>query len=101
MNYVAWALLLILQNAAFTWVSRARNSGSFGYHALAAVASNGVWFASQFIMIDQMLKIIRSGSWAEAAAVGVFYATCTVIGSVGMHWISLRYLESGRRKVGA
>ena len=42
MNYFAWALLLILQNMAFTWVSRARNSGSLGYHAIASICSNGV-----------------------------------------------------------
>ncbi len=101
MTYVAWALLLILQNAAFTWVSRARNSGSLGYHAVAAIASNGVWFASQFILIDKMVQIIRSGSWASAVTMGLFYATFTVVGSVGMHWISLRYLEKGKRKVGA
>lgn len=101
MTYVAWACLLILQNAAFTWVSRARNSGSVGYHALAAVASNGVWFASQFILIDQMVGIIKRGSWAEAAAIGVFYSACTVTGSIGMHWLSIHYLERGKRKVGA
>jgi hypothetical protein len=101
MTYVAWAILLILQNAAFTWVSRARNSGSLGYHAIAAVASNGVWFASQFILIDKMVAILRSGTIQEAVAVGVFYSACTVTGSVGMHWLSLHYLERGKRKVGA
>jgi hypothetical protein len=101
MTYLAWAVLLVLQNAAFTWVSRARNSGSLGYHALAAIASNGVWFAAQFILIDQMVGIIRRGSWVEAAAVGLFYSACTVTGSVGMHWLSMRYLERGTRKVGA
>lgn len=101
MAYVAWAALLILQNAAFTWVSRARNSGSLGYHALAAVASNGIWFASQFILIDQMVRIIRHGSWGEALATGAFYSACTVAGSVGMHYVSLRWLETGKRRVGA
>jgi hypothetical protein len=44
MNLILWFLLLVLQNAAFTWVSRARNSGSIGYHAIAAVFSNGIPF---------------------------------------------------------
>lgn len=101
MTYVAWAALLILQNAAFTWVSRARNGGSLGYHAVAAMGSNGIWFVSQFILVDQMVRILRSGSWGEAAAVGLFYSACTVAGSVGMHWLSLRYLEKGKRRVGA
>ena len=101
MNYFAWALLLIIQNMAFTWVSRARNSGSLGYHAFASICSNGVWFASQFVLIDVMLRIIRNGSWAEVIGIGAFYAACTVTGSVGMHWISISWLESGKRKVGA
>jgi hypothetical protein len=99
--YVAWAALLICQNAAFTWVSRARNSGSYGYHALAATASNGVWFASQFVLIDTLVRLIREGSWTERILTGVFYAACTVVGSVGMHWVSVRFLEAGKRRVGA
>ncbi len=52
-----WFILLIVQNAAFTLVSRARNSGSYSYHALAAVFSNGIWFASQFILIGMVVKL--------------------------------------------
>lgn len=101
MTYVLWALLLILQNAAFTWVSRARNSGSIGYHAVASVASNGVWIASQFILVDAIVRIIRQGAWHEAIGMAVFYTACTVTGSVGMHWLSMHYLERGKRRVGA
>ena len=39
MKWVAWSLLLLIQNASFTLVSRARNSGSLGYHAVAAACS--------------------------------------------------------------
>jgi hypothetical protein len=35
--------LVLLQNASFTLVSRARNSKSLAYHAGAAVLSNGIW----------------------------------------------------------
>lgn len=35
--------LTILQNASFTWVSRARNSKSVPYHAIAACGSNGMY----------------------------------------------------------
>jgi len=55
-NLLLWFLLLVIQNAAFTWVSRARNSGSYGYHAIAAVFSNGIWFVSQFILIGMVVK---------------------------------------------
>lgn len=101
MTWIAWALLLVLQNAAFTLVSRARNSGSYSFHAAAALASNGVWFASQFILIGTIANLAKDGFTWQAVAVGLFYATFTIIGSVGMHWFSVNYLEKGKRKVGA
>lgn len=99
MSLVAWFLLLVVQNAAFTLVSRARNSGSIGYHAVAAVFSNGVWFASQFLLIGMVAK--PGMALPEALKLGAIYITATVIGSVLMHWFSLTYLERGKRKVGA
>ena len=98
MNLFAWALLLIVQNAAFTWVSRARNGGSYGYHAIAAVASNGVFFASQFVLIG---FVARDASPQRAVALGVVYVLATTAGSVLMHVASVRWLERGKRKVGA
>lgn len=92
---------MILQNAAFTLVSRARNSGSLGYHALAAVGSNGVWFLSQLILFGNMLDIVRTGNVRLAVVVGLYYTACTIIGSVGMHWLALHKIETGARKVGA
>lgn len=99
MSLFFWFLLLIVQNAAFTWVSRARNSGSYGYHAIAAVFSNGVWFVSQFILISMVVK--PGMPMSEAATLGIVYIAGTVIGSVLMHWLSINYLETGKRKVGA
>jgi hypothetical protein len=101
MKWILWAVLLLLQNATFTWVSRARNSGSLPYHAAAALGSNCTWILSQFILVDSMVKILREGAWWEAVGVVVFYTTFTMIGSVSMHWISMNYLEKGRRRVGA
>lgn len=99
MNVSLWFLLLVVQNAAFTLVSRARNSGSYGYHAIAAVFSNGVWFASQFLLIGMVAK--PDMGLGEAMKLGAIYIVATVIGSVAMHWISVNYLERGKRKVGA
>jgi hypothetical protein len=45
MNYVLLFFVTILQNASFTLVSRARNSKSLLFHAIASVFSNGIWFA--------------------------------------------------------
>jgi len=96
-----WGAFLILQNASFTLVSRARNSGSLLYHALAAVGSNGIWFASQLFLFSAMVDVLQSGNTATAIPLGVFYTVCTIIGSVGMHWLAMTKIETGTRKVGA
>lgn len=100
-TYAVWALFLVLQNASFTFVSRARNSGSYALHAVAAVASNGVWIASQFVSLGIIIDAIKRGSWPHALGVGLFYTTFTVAGSVLMHWVGVNYIEKGKRKVGA
>lgn len=70
-------------------------------HAIAAVASNGVWIVSQFVSLDVILHAIRSGSWSERIFVVLFYTTFTVAGSVLMHWVGKTYIEKGKRRVGA
>lgn len=101
MKWFIWAVLLIAQNFAFTLTSRARNSGSLSYNAAASVFSNGIWFASQLILIDNMIAVLRNAAWLEGVGIGLFYTACTVTGSVSSHWISMRYIERGKRKVGA
>ena len=101
MEWTGWALFLLLQNASFTFVSRARNSGSYAMHAVAAICSNGIWIMAQFVSLDVILHAIRSGSWSERAFVVTFYTTFTVAGSVAMHWIGKTFIERGKRKVGA
>jgi hypothetical protein len=85
---------------AFTFVSRARNSGSYALHAVAAVASNGVWI-NQIVSLDLILGVLHTGRVAPALPLLALYCACTVTGSVGMHWIGKTYIEKGRRKVGA
>jgi flagellar biosynthesis component FlhA len=99
MNLIFWFVLLVVQNAAFTLVSRARNSGSIGYHAIASVFSNGIWFVSQFILIGMVAK--PDMPMMEIVKIGSIYIVATVTGSLLMHWVSMKYLEKGKRKVGA
>jgi hypothetical protein len=99
--WVMWALFLLLQNASFTFVSRARNSGSYGLHVLAALCSNGIWIAGQFVSLGLIIDTIQRGSLANKIQVILFYTTFTVIGSVAMHWVGKNYIETGKRKVGA
>lgn len=99
MTWALWGAILFAQNASFTWVSRARNSGSIAYHALASVASNGVWIASMYFVVDQLQA--AKGSAQQMVIVGLFYTACTVAGATFMHWFSMRFLETGKRRVGA
>lgn len=101
MKWVWWAVFLFLQNAAFTFVSRARNSASYSLHAIAAVCSNGVWIAGQFVSLSIIIDVIKDGSWAEKFWVCTFYTVNTVAGAVFMHWFGKTYIEKGKRKVGA
>lgn len=82
--------LTILQNASFTWVSRARNSGSLRYHTIAAIFSNGIWL----LVIREV--VLNFSKWY----MNVAYIVGAVTGSVLMHWFSMKYLEKGKRKVG-
>lgn len=91
MELIILFLLVILQNASFTLVSRARNSGSFSYHAVAATLSNGFYI----FVFDHL------NSNVEELSTKIVYIIGTVIGSVLMHYISIRYIEKGKRKVGA
>lgn len=83
--------LTILQNASFTLVSRARNSSSIGYHAIAAVGSNGIW----------LLVIRRVVMNLNSTDLMLTYLAGSVCGSVLMHYVSMRWIEKGKRKVGA
>jgi hypothetical protein len=97
---VVWAVLLLVQNFSFTLVSRARNSGSIAYHAVAAVGSNGVWFAAQFILISNFIQIIKTADWLTGVLIGLFYTFFTVIGSISSHYVCMRWIEKGKRAVG-
>ncbi len=97
---VAWAALLVVQNASFTIVSRARNSGSDLYHAIASVFSNGIWFVSQTFIIVGLMEIAQTASWGQWVILLAVYVIFTVIGSVFAGRFARTYLEKGNRRVG-
>ena len=101
LSWAFWAVILLIQNASFTLVSRARNSGSLPFHAWASVGSNGVWFLSQIVVVTKIAEAWRAHDWLLLAFTGAFYTLFTVIGSISMHYISMKYIEKGKRKVGA
>lgn len=92
-EWLVWGVLLILQNASHTATSRARNSkGAKGlwYNGIASIFSNGVWLASQFFIVNMLVQANERGA-LFLTQVGVFYVTLTVAGSVGMHWLMMRF----------
>jgi hypothetical protein len=95
MSWVLWAVMLLVQNASFTWVSRARNSKSLGYHAIAAVASNGVWFLGLSVAVD---KLREAETLMQYSTTAIFYTVFTVIGSVGAHHLLQTKVERGDRR---
>ena len=116
-------LLLIpipfLQNMAFTWVSRSRQSGAPDHHRKAAWASNGIWIITQtFIAANVYTPIthmvnegLDGGQIMRILLTFVIYAICTAEGSVFMMKINLGWIknlpkafsflvEKGNREVG-
>lgn len=94
------AAVAFIQNAAFTWVSRSRNSGDPDYHRYAALCSNGIWFVTNILITLQVWQAIKTGSWWFVIACGAVYVIATTEGSV----MAMRFLlkkETGKRKVGA
>lgn len=114
MNYPALILLAVfgfIQNMAFTWTSRSRNSGDPTYHRYAAWCSNGIWLVTNLTALSMLLDPIKNGEWLVALPYGIVYVLSTTEGSVFMMRILLgmthvpilsKWLtEKGNRKVGA
>ena len=89
MNYLWLFLVTILQNASFTLVSRARNSNSLVFHAIASVFSNGIWF----VVVRQVTKQ-DPNTWL----LGIVYVAGTVTGSVAMYYFSMNFIEKWFKK---
>lgn len=96
MKWPLWALLLMAQNGAHTLCSRARNGRNLWYNGVASAFSNGIWFASNFILVDSIVQVLRAADWAKALLIGIFYTVFTLTGSVGMHYIAMHYIEAPR-----
>jgi hypothetical protein len=101
MSWALWALVLVAQAASSTWASRARNTGSVAYHGVAASFSHGVWFVSNMILTVNVVAVAQKGGTREAVTLGIFYTFFCVCGSILAHWLSARFFEQGKRRIGA
>jgi hypothetical protein len=99
-NWLLWALVLFTQNISFTYVSRARSSGSLTRHLKASIFSNGIWIFSNMIMLGPMFDYLtgKHGHLAQATA-GTVYAIACTAGSIFAHYWALR-TEKGKDAVG-
>lgn len=99
-SWAAWATILFLQNISFTYVSRARSSGSIWRHAKASVFSNGIWIFSQMLMLGPMLEYL-TGKHGVVAQIetGIVYTFSTLFGSLFAHWLAMK-TEKGKGAVG-
>ena len=101
MSWLLWAILLLLQDAATTVLTRAVASRSLRWHAAASVCANLVYVLGFLFLIENLLEVLRSGSAWCVIGVTVFYVTFATVGSVGAHFLSMRWLENGTtRRVG-
>ncbi len=87
-DWLLWALLLFAQNAAHTATTRARASGDPWRTAWSSIPSNGVWFASQFFIVNKMIAV--KGDTFLFALTAVFYVIFTAAGSAAAHWWLLK-----------
>lgn len=94
------AVVAFIQNSAFTWVSRSRNSGDVRWHRLAAYCSNAIWFVTHILIWKQVWAALTGGDYWVLAATGLVYVVFTTEGSC---WAmsKLIKIESGKRRVGA
>ena len=83
LEIIKMLFLVIIQNASFTLVSRARNSNSLLYHGIASVVSNGVWL----LVIKNVVQNF------DKPYLMFVYLIGSVTGSLLMHHISMKYFE--------
>jgi hypothetical protein len=76
--------IVFLQNMAFTWTSRSRNSGDPDYHRKAAYCSNGIWYICYVYVLSLIWKPLTEGNVVFVLLVGLIYTMATAEGSVFM-----------------
>ncbi len=88
-DWIIWGVLLVLQNASHTATSRSRNSKNLTYTAIASIFSNGIWFASQFYIVNMLISV--KNDVPAFVMTLVFYIVLTAAGSTASHWYLMRW----------
>lgn len=108
---LALAVISFIQNMAFTFTSRSRNSGDPQYHRYASWGSNGIWLINQIFLVKIVWEPVMNGQWLQVVLAAIVYIIFTTEGSVYMMKIMLGltknatlkrlFGETGSRKVGS
>jgi len=100
-SWAEWAVILFFQNISFTYVSRARSSGSLWRHLKAAIFSNLIWIFSLQLMLGPLAEYLngKHGRLLQIET-ALWYTLFTVAGSLFAHYWALK-TEKGKSAVGA
>jgi hypothetical protein len=98
LTLLIFASICFVQNMAFTWSSRSRNSGDPSYHRYAAWVSNSVYWLCNLLLTRFILDSSKNKLVLVASA--IVYTLSTTEGSVLMMRLLLKR-EQGKRLVGA
>jgi hypothetical protein len=99
-SWLLWAIVLFFQNISFTYVSRARSSGSLVRHLKASIFSNSIWIFSNMLMLGPMFEYLtgKHGRGLQVVS-GVVYTVACVGGSIFAHYLAMK-TEKGKNAVG-
>lgn len=97
---VALAVLAFIQNMAFTWASRSRNSGDPNYHRYAAWCANSLWLICNLLVWKHIWYALESENLYYLIPVFLVYVIATTEGSVLMMKLLIK-VEKGKKKVGS
>lgn len=101
MQYWVWGLITLLLNANNTALARARTSGSLTYHSTMAATAGFVWIFNQLFAVNILWDVWHQHKWIQFGIVTFAYVVTTVVGSVGSHFVLMKYIERGKAQVGA
>ena len=97
-TWLAWAVLMILQTAGFTWLTRARVAESMREHATAIIANRIVTFFAWLLGMDQALQILKFHELWRGAATLALLVACDLVGGLGAQKVLVNLLEKRNRK---
>lgn len=98
LSHIPWNEILVMfllaagENATHTLASRARNSNSIRYHAIAASIANTFYLLAQVYLIRALVLNL------DRYDLLLTYLVSSVAAATTMHWVAMRFLEKDDSK---